>query len=86
MKYQPPKCKCGNPLHIYEEEVKSFNIPICKNGSISKRKITTNWSDGAQSRLECGKCGKEYWIQEDEKGRCVRGEKWTDWADDDLSQ
>lgn len=71
--YQVPKCECGEPLDYWEEKVYWVTTRITKRGKKSKRDI---WPDesghGADDRLVCSKCGKEYNFTLDQKNRLVR--------------
>lgn len=75
--YEKPMCDCGEPLFIYNEEVIKVYQPVTKMGLRSKRIINEN--DGSNSiyeRLVCRKCGSEFWMDEDSKGRITKGEEF----------
>lgn len=75
--YIKPMCNCGEPLYIYNEEVIKVFHPVTKIGFRSKRVTSENdGSNNVYERLVCRKCGNEFWMEEDNKGRIVKGEEF----------
>jgi len=69
MKYEVPKClECGSELEYYREVVYMNTHKINKDGRLSKRFKSQEWSDGADG-LECRNCRTMYWYELDNKNR-----------------
>jgi hypothetical protein len=81
MKYESPKCECGNRLFIMEQCASMLFTPLTKKGKRSKRgDYTTGLEHGylPDTRLDCSECYNQYEIEMDEKDRYVRGKKWEE--------
>lgn len=75
--YKIPICDCGEPLFIYDEEIIKVYQPVTKMGLPSKRKINDyDGSNNIYERLVCRECGNEFWMDEDSKGRIIKGESF----------
>ncbi len=70
-----PMCDCGGELLIYTEEVHKLYWKINKDGKKSKRFIDRNDGDNnIYDRLRCSECGMEFWYDEDDEGRIIKGD------------
>jgi hypothetical protein len=81
--YSVPKCDCGENL-IYLEESEAIidkRHKITRNGKLSKRYSKDAWITSSSVCLLCIKCGYDYEIAFDEKGRIIRGSKNRKWMD-----
>lgn len=79
MAYQKPICDCGTYLHLWEESVCQLQTRITKNGKPSKKKIIILQDADTFKRSigVCPACKKEYWLDKDNKGRLIKGEKFN---------
>lgn len=77
MSYTKPVCTCGAELFYWGERMFQVHRKINKNGTISKREKLIEWDNGAYERLMCPDCRNEYWIDEDQNGRVIRGEEFV---------
>lgn len=77
MGYTKPVCICGLELFHWSERMFQVYRKINKNGTISKKEKLIEWDSGAYERLMCPGCGNEYWIDEDQNGRVIRGEEFV---------
>jgi hypothetical protein len=77
-KYELPKCDCGCDLKFVKEIVYHHDYKINKNGTLSKKKIVTEWADYGTEWLKCTNfnCNKCYWIEYDDNDRVIRGEDY----------
>ena len=70
-----PICDCGGELYIYTEQVHKLYRKINKDGRKSKRFIDINDGDNnVYDRLRCNDCNMEFWFDEDEDGRIIKGD------------
>lgn len=77
-KYTVPVCEyCQTTLHICEE-VKCIQFRTINNsGKIKKDIVFEHKTKDVMIRiLECFNCQKEWNIEEDEKGRVVKGDRY----------
>ena len=77
MGYIKPVCTCGAELIHWSERMFQVRRRINKNGTISKKEKLIEWDSGDYEILQCPDCGNEYWIDEDENGRVIRGEEFV---------
>lgn len=75
-KYKKPICECGTELVYWTERIYHVHQKINKNGTISKKEEINEQGDGAYDRLYCPECRNQYWPEEDEQGRMIRGEEF----------
>lgn len=76
MKYQNPKCECGEELIIYSEYIVLEETAIANAGKESKRPFAstdTAVGDSGCKRLECNNSRSYYEIYFDKDGRITRG-------------
>lgn len=64
MKYEKPKCDCGEELVIWKSYLVLKKWTIKKNGKMSKYPIIMDENSESGLTLKCLKCDKEYWYQE----------------------
>ena len=74
MAYAKPVCTCGTELIYWSEKIYHVHQKINKNGTVSKKVEMLDSGEGAYDRLHCPNCRNQYWPEEDEKGRMIRGE------------
>lgn len=73
MRYQKPKCDCGEELLFCVDEVITVFYKITQNGEESKRKFDRMPSVSHQAhRLSCPDCNRLYDYSFDEQNRIVR--------------
>ena len=78
-----PDSRDPKSKHMYisipqsDSEPSLYNCYKCHNSGIVTYKKLIEWDSGAYERLQCPNCGNEYWIDEDENGRVIRGEEFV---------